>query len=179
MLKICIPLILALATGTPFVQALETDREQPITIRADDGEVALAQRLRGEVDENQGTFVYRGNVIITQGTLEVTADEVEIHTAERAITQIIARMDKDSEDLAHYQQQMNEADDMVYADARKITYLVQEERLHLSGEARLQQVEDVFTGELLYYDMARGIANLSSGDQSNRVNMTITPGNSR
>ena len=169
MLKICIPLILALATGTPFVRALETDREQPITIRADDG----------EVDENQGTFVYRGNVIITQGTLEVTADEVEIHTAERAITQIIARMDKDSEDLAHYQQQMNEADDMVYADARKITYLVQEERLHLSGEARLQQVEDVFTGELLYYDMARGIANLSSGDQSNRVNMTITPGKSR
>ena len=169
MLKICIPLILALATGAPFVQALETDREQPITIRADGG----------EVDENQGTFVYRGNVIITQGTLEVTADEVEIHTAERAITQIIARMDKDSEDLAHYQQQMNEADDMVYADARKITYLVQEERLHLSGEARLQQVEDVFTGELLYYDMARGIANLSSGDQSNRVNMTITPGKSR
>ena len=169
MLKICIPLILALATGTPFVQALETDREQPITIRADDG----------EVDENQGTFVYRGNVIITQGTLEVTADEVEIHTAEKAITQIIARMDKDSEDLAHYQQQMNEADDMVYADAREITYLVQEERLHLSGEARLQQVEDVFTGELLYYDMARGIANLSSGDQSNRVNMTITPGKSR
>ncbi len=169
MLKICIPLILVLATGAPFVRALETDREQPITIRADDG----------EVDENQGTFVYRGNVIITQGTLEVTADEVEIHTAERAITQIIARMDKDSEDLAHYQQQMNEADDMVYADARKITYLVQEERLHLSGEARLQQVEDVFTGELLYYDMARGIANLSSGDQSNRVNMTITPGKSR
>ena len=169
MLKICILLILALATGAPFVRALETDREQPITIRADDG----------EVNENQGTFVYRGNVIITQGTLEVTADEVEIHTAERAIIQIIARMDKDSEDLAHYQQQMNEADDMVYADARKITYLVQEERLHLSGEARLQQVEDVFTGELLYYDMARGIANLSSGDQSNRVNMTITPGKSR
>jgi len=65
--------------------------------------------------------------------------------------------------------------DMVVADARKITYLVQEERLHLSGDARLQQVQDVFTGQLLYYDLGRGIVNLNSSGGSDRVNMTITP----
>ncbi len=145
--------------------ALETDREQPIRIQAD----------AAMVDESQGASVYRGNVIITQGTLEVTADEVEIYTADSAVIQIIAKMDKDSEKLAHYRQQVNEDADMVEADARKITYLVQEERLHLSGDARLQQVEDIFTGELLYYDLARGIVNLSSTGGSDRVNMTITP----
>jgi lipopolysaccharide export system protein LptA len=39
----------------------------------------------------------------------------------------------------------------------------------------LQQVQDVFTGQLLYYDLGRGIVNLKSSGGSDRVNMTITP----
>ena len=148
-----------------FSYALETDREQPIRIQAD---AAI-------VDEKKGSSVYKGNVIITQGTLEVTADEVEIFTADREVIQIIAKTNKGSEVLAHYQQQTNEAMDMVVADAKKITYLVQEERLHLAGDARLQQIDDVFTGQLLYYDLGRGIVNLNSSGGSDRVNMTINP----
>lgn len=148
-----------------FSYALETDREQPIRVQAD---AAI-------VDETKGSSVYKGNVIITQGTLEVTADEVEIFTADSEVIQIIAKTNKGSDVLAHYQQQTNEAMDMVVADARKITYLVQEERLHLAGDARLQQVQDVFSGQLLYYDLGRGIVNLNSSGGSDRVNMTITP----
>ena len=150
---------------TTFSFALESDREQPIRIQAD---AAI-------VDEKNGSSVYKGNVIITQGTLEVTANEVEIFTADGEVIQIIAKTEEDSELLAHYQQQVNETMDMVVADARKITYLVQEERLHLSGDAQLQQVQDVFTGQLLYYDLGRGIVNLKSSGGSDRVNMTITP----
>ena len=64
---------------------------------------------------------------------------------------------------------------MVSAEARKITYLVQEERLHLAGSAKLRQVGDIFTGELLFYDLGRGIVNLKSGGSNSRINMTITP----
>ena len=157
---------LCLLTLLPtFSSALESDREQPIRIQAD---AAI-------VDETSGSSVYKGNVIITQGTLEVTANEVEIFTADSEVIQIIAKTEKDSEALAHYQQQINEAMDMVVADAQQITYLVQEERLHLSGDARLQQVQDVFTGQLLYYDLGRGIVNLNSSGGSDRVNMTISP----
>ena len=157
---------LCLLTLLPtFSSALESDREQPIRIQAD---AAI-------VDETSGSSVYKGDVIITQGTLKVTANEVEIFTADGEVIQIIAKTDKDSEVLANYQQQINEAMDMVVADAQKITYLVQEERLHLSGDARLQQVQDVFTGQLLYYDLGRGIVNLNSSGGSDRVNMTITP----
>ena len=157
---------LCLLTLQPtFLSALESDQEQPIRIQAD---AAI-------VDETSGSSVYKGNVIITQGTLEVTANEVEIFTADSEVIQIIAKTEKGSEVLAHYQQQINEAMDMVVADAKKITYLVQEERLHLSGDARLQQVQDVFTGQLLYYDLGRGIVNLNSSGGSDRVNMTITP----
>jgi lipopolysaccharide export system protein LptA len=154
-----------LALLPTFSSALESDREHPIRIQAD---AAI-------VDETNGSSVYKGNVIITQGTLEVTANEVEIFTAAGEVIQIIATTDKDSELLAHYQQQINESMEMVVADAQKITYLIQEERLHLSGDARLKKVQDVFTGQLLSYDLARGIVTLNSTGGSDRVNMTITP----
>jgi lipopolysaccharide export system protein LptA len=148
-----------------FSAALESDREQPIRIQAD----------AAFVDETNGSSVYKGNVIITQGTLEVTANEVEIFTAAGEVIQIIATTNKDSGVLAHYQQQINEDLEMVVADAQKITYLIQEDRVHLSGDARLQKVKDVFTGQLLTYDLKHGIVNLNSLGGSDRVKMTITP----
>ena len=157
--------IYLLALLPTFSHALESDREQPIKIQAD---AAI-------VDETNGSSVYKGNVIISQGTLKVTANEVEIFTAAGEVIQIIATTDKDSAMLAHYQQQINEAMEMVVADAQKIIYLIQEERLHLSGDARLQKVQDLFTGQLLSYDLERGIVNLNSLGGSDRVNMTITP----
>lgn len=157
---------LCLLTLLPALSyALETDRDQPIRIQAD----------AAVVDETDGSSVYRGNVVITQGTLKITADEVEVFTADSDVIQITAMTDNDSEVLAHYQQQSNENMDMVVADARKITYLVQEERLHLSGDARLQQAQDEFNGQLLYYDLGRGIVNLESSGDSDKVNVTINP----
>jgi len=158
-------LLLTLSVMAASSKGLDSDRYQPIRIQAD----------AAMVDENRGTSIYRGNVIIHQGTLQVTADEVEIYTADNQVIQIIAKAAKDPGELAHYEQQTNDANDMVSAEARKITYLVQEERLHLAGNAKLQQVGDIFTGELLYYDLGRGIVNLDSGGSKGRVNMTISP----
>ncbi len=158
-------LFLALLLGPAISMATESDRQMPIEVQAD----------TAMVDEAKGSSVYRGNVIIVQGTLQVRADEVEIYSEGWEVTRIIARSNENSKRLAHYEQQTNEAKDMVVADARSITYLVQEERVQLAGRARLQQLDDVFTGELLHYDMAKGIVDLSSGGSSGRVNMTLSP----
>ena len=158
-------LLLTLSVMAASSKGLDSDRYQPIRIQAD----------AAMVDESRGTSIYRGNVIINQGTLQVTADEVEIYTADNQVIQIIAKAAKDPGELAHYEQKTNDTNDMVSAEARKITYLVQEERLHLAGNAKLQQVGDIFTGELLYYDLGRGIVNLDSGGSKGRVNMTISP----
>ena len=159
---------------TEWLNKLPDDVEAGLEIWMDPGD-ALTLDNPSKQPADKSKYNYKGNVIITQGTLEVTANEVEIFTADGEVIQIIAKTEEDSELLAHYQQQVNETMDMVVADARKITYLVQEERLHLSGDARLQQVQDVFTGQLLYYDLGRGIVNLNSSGGSDRVNMTITP----
>ena len=55
----------------------------------------------------------------------------------------------------------------VYADARRIKYLIQEQKVHLFGSVRLRQMDDEFTGELVYYDVREGLVNLKGGASSN------------
>ena len=145
--------------------ALDSDRQQPIRIQAD----------AATVDEKAGISIYKGNVLILQGTLRLTADEVEIYTAESEVIQIIAKAANDKGMFAKYEQRTEDSKALVRAEAQIITYLVQEERLHLSGSAKLWQAEDTFTGELLFYDLGRRIVNLNSDGNKSRVNMTITP----
>ncbi len=158
-------LCLGTLTFSVNMLALTSDAKQPIHIQAD----------AAVMDNAKGTSVYRGNVIIEQGTLQIKADEIEIITSESQVIQIIASTDDDSKKLAHFEQLPDDSEDRVYAEARKITYLVQEERLHLSGKATLKQTKDVLTGELVYYDIRRGIMSLKSSGQQDRIDVIINP----
>ncbi len=160
------PLPLLLLLIPTFAFALASDRDQPIRIQADSA----------VVDEVRGTSIYRGKVNIRQGTLKIDADEVELISANNEVIQIIASMNATSEGLAHYEQMTDESDQPVLADAKRITYLVQEDKIHLAGKASLQQMQDLFEGELLFYDLTKGVVNLnSSNDPDDRINMTINP----
>jgi len=158
-------LLLGTLTFSVSVVSLSSDSKQPIHIQAD----------AAVMDNANGSSVYRGNVIIEQGTLQIKADEVEIITSDSEVIQIIASTDADSKKLAHFEQLPDDSEDRVYADARKIIYLVQEERLHLSGKATLKQTKDILTGELVYYDISRGIMSLKSSGQDDRIDVIINP----
>lgn len=158
-------LVLSLIAIPTMGFALTSDREKPIHVQADSA----------TVDDESGTSIYRGNVIIDQGTLQITADEVEVLTANSEVIQVIASANPGGK-LAHYEQQPDDSPEKVFADAKKITYLIQEDRLHLSGDARLKQEDDLFTGQILHYDITRGVVNLnSSGQAGDRINLTINP----
>ncbi|MBV1876878.1 MAG: lipopolysaccharide transport periplasmic protein LptA [Pseudomonadales bacterium] len=147
--------------------SLNSDREQNIQIQAD---AAI-------VDDNTGITIYSGNVTIDQGTLHISADEVKVIMNEKEVLQVIASMEPKSSNLAHYEQQPEEDEALVSADAKVITYFLQEERLHLVGRALLRQTNDVFSGELLHYDLAKGIVDLRGGGKKSdgRVHITLTP----
>ncbi len=159
--------ITALIAG--FSNAMDSDRDQEINIQADGA----------EIDKGTGTSIYRGRVSVNQGTMHIAADEIEIHTQGSEVIQIIARMNKNSKILAHYEQQPADDEELIYADAREINYMIQEEKLHLTGAAKLRQQPNEFEGELLRYDVKRGIVNLRGsndpGDNSGRINMTLNP----
>ena len=160
-------IVLILLSTSTWSLALTSDREQSIKIQAD----------AAVVDDNSGVTVYSGNVIINQGTLHISADEVRVIMNEREILQIIASMQPQSSALAHYEQMPDDDEELVSADAKMITYFLQEERLHLAGEAFLKQTQDTFSGDLLHYDLAKGIVDLKGGniDTGGRVNITLTP----
>lgn len=149
--------------------ALTSDRDKPITIEADSA----------FIDEVKGETIYEGSAIIRQGTLNITADKVRVIMSDSEVVQIIASMTADSPELAHYEQQPDDDEALVSADARIINYFIQEERLHLTGNAHLQQTQDKFAGELLYYDMTTGVVELKSGksseDKVGRVSITLQP----
>lgn len=149
-------LLLALPT---LAGALPSDSKQPIKITAD----------RAELDENSGVAVYIGNVQMQQGTLEVTADRLTIHTAGEHVTKVRAEGNR-----AHYQQQPSADAELVQANANVITYYLDEERVRLEGDAELIQDQDVFTGGEIVYDIAAGEVDAAAAS-SGRVRMTLQP----
>jgi len=159
--------VLALSSGT--LHALSSDQDELVQIQADGA----------EIDEKTGTSVYRGRVTVDQGTMHIAADEIEIHTHDREVIQIIARMDKGSKGLAHYEQLPDDEVELIQADAKEINYMIQERKLHLTGQAKLQQHPNKFEGELLQYDVKLGIVNLKGSvtpaNKSGRINMTLNP----
>jgi lipopolysaccharide export system protein LptA len=151
------------------IAALTSDRDQPFHIQADGA----------EIDESTGISIYRGRVNVDQGSMKILADEIEIHTNDSEVIQIIARMHDKNDKLAHYEQQPDADGELITAEAREINYFIQEEKLHLIGKARLYQTPNSFEGELLHYDLQRGIVNLkgrpASEDGDGRINMILKP----
>ena len=145
--------------------ALESDQSQPIRIQAD----------KAVITDKEGLSLYEGDVIIVQGTLQINAEIVEIKSQDRTILEVRARSGGDAKKLAKFKQTLTKEGEEIFAEAKKINYLVQEGRLLLNGQAKLEQRRDVFSGEILYYDMAKGSVNLESGSSQERVNMTISP----
>ena len=115
--------------------ALTFARSQPIHIQAD----------AAGMDDAKGSSVYRGKVIVEQGTLQIKADEVEIITSNRQVIQIIASTHADSKNLAHFEQLPDDSKDPVYAEPRNIPDRLQEDKLHLSWQATHKQTNDVLT----------------------------------
>ena len=74
------PLMLCIILLSPHLAALDSDRDQPIQIEAD-----VAVR-----DESAGETRYEGNVILTQGSLRITADMISIKHDSAAADKIVA-----------------------------------------------------------------------------------------
>jgi lipopolysaccharide export system protein LptA len=162
-------LFLFAATLPQFSAGLASDRDQPISIEADSA----------FIDDVQGETIYEGNAIIVQGTLNINADKVKVIMSDSEVVQIIASMAPESSGLAHYEQMPDDDGGLVSANAKIITYFIQEEKLHLTGKAHLQQTRDKFSGELLYYDMTTGVVDLkggaTDGPRKGRVSITLQP----
>ena len=124
------------------VHALSTDPQQPVQIEAD----------FAELDDEEHTTVYIGNVIVDQGSIHMTGDRLRVNFTEN----------KDLKDAylegrpATFKQTPDNDDD-VHGQALQIEYHAMQSLLKLIEKARVTQGERLFEGHIINYDTKKSL----------------------
>ena len=150
--------------------ALSTDRDQPVNIEAD----------WAEADDLRRLVVYKGRVIVIQGSLRITGDVVTMYFDEDdALTRMIA-----IGELARFQQRPDGETALQRGKATRIIYSQEDNVLTLIGDAQLAKGEDEINADYITYDTLkariRGESQPSTFDDGtprlrNRVRITVKP----
>ena len=181
-------LCLLLATGHAW--ALSTDKNQNIDIHADHADFKADPK-----NTSNGTGIYTGHVVITQGSIVLHADKAVLH---------VVNNDLSSADMtgnpATFQQQPD-VGDMMYGSAQEITYDASASEIVLITAARLSQAverhpanrspvtpapaastevvnppgERLMTADVIHYDTSSQHVIAKSGDESQRVHVSFPP----
>jgi lipopolysaccharide export system protein LptA len=116
---------------------------------------------------------YQGNVMILQGSLKVSADELEIDASKGEGNEIFIA----TGNPATYSQQQEDGS-IVTAQADKIEYHRQTRSLSLEGNAQIKQNSSSVQGELIKFNMElEQIIAQGSNQESGRVITTFQPVN--
>ena len=118
--------------------ALPDDRQQPISIESD-----YAER-----NEKTGRTVYRGNVVISQGSVLIEAEEITLHVENRKISRIEC-----TGKPASYQQKTALEGPTMIARADNIDYLPSTNKLALKHNAMLTRDGTIIKGDSIDYDI--------------------------
>ncbi|HEY8568352.1 lipopolysaccharide transport periplasmic protein LptA [Microbulbifer sp.] len=141
--------------------ALPNDREQPVKVSAD----------KLEANRSKNLSVYSGNVVISQGSLQIRADRVEVHgNTKGEINRVIA-----TGTPAHFQQQVEESTNPVKARAKRIEFLVSSDALQLSGEAFVDRDGNTLSAERINYDLKSEQMQAQGQSEKKRVEMIWKP----
>ncbi|WP_269519229.1 lipopolysaccharide transport periplasmic protein LptA [Alteromonas sp. BMJM2] len=124
------------------------------------------------IDGKNKTALYKDNVLITQGSLTIEADEVEVIASEGSGREIfVARGNP-----ASYSQELEDGNP-VSAKANEIRYEVAKRTISLNGNAELKQDTSQVKGNSITFDMVTEqlLATGGADDASGRVTTVFTP----
>jgi len=153
--------LFALSAFSSPLWALSSDKEKPVEVEADSFHLDDAKKLT----------TYSGNVIITQGSMEIMADKVSIYSVRGATDKVIA-----TGNPVKFKQQPDGQQDLIRGEAQRFKYLVSKNTLVLINKATLWQSGTTFSSDQITYDSKRSI--VKAGDKksaSKRVKITLQP----
>jgi lipopolysaccharide export system protein LptA len=152
--------LMLLAVVLPFdASAKSSDRSQPMDVESDHADA--------DVGDN-GEAILTGNVMITQGTLQVGADKAVIHRQAGEISQVTLT------GAPATLKQVNDDGETMTAHAAQIVYYTQNQDLIvLTGGVVIDQPRGTLRGETIKYDLKTG--RLDGGGDGARVKMRIMP----
>jgi lipopolysaccharide export system protein LptA len=166
-------LIALLCAGTASV-AEKADRAKPMVIEAD---------KPGTVDLQRQVVVFNGNVAISQGTMAIRADSVEIR--ESADGYRTASAIGSTARPASYRQKRDAADETVEGSAERIDFDARSDTLRFTGNASVRRLRgavlaDEITGGAITWDNNAELFSVQGGasspaNPSGRVRAVLSP----
>jgi len=150
-------LALAAALAGAPVQAERADRNKPMSIEADQP---------GSVDLQRQVVIFNGNVVISQGTMLLKADRVELR--ERPDGYREAKAIGNAERPASFRQKRDGVDEVVEGAAERIEFDAKTDTLRFVGHAAVRRlragvVADEITGSLITWDNTNELFNVTGG----------------
>ncbi|MGF0239844.1 lipopolysaccharide transport periplasmic protein LptA [Rhodococcus sp. IEGM1300] len=166
-----LPILLSLgaALGSASAWALPTDSQQPIRIQADDA----------QLDDKQGIATYKGDVIITQGSMKVTGNTVTITRTPAGDIDVVTSVGN----LAYFEQkQKADSPQPVKGYGKTVQYHAQQNRIVLIDQAKVISDDGSTTeGEKIVYDTVKQVATAGRANGTpittprQRIDMVIPP----
>lgn len=154
--KVLCCLLLASSAGI----AKQTDYQQKIYVDS--------QRQLAELGDNKVSFL--DDVVITQGTIKITASKVEV----------IRNGQKGAEEMIAYGTpatffQVLDNGKPVKASANRLHYKLKEKLVVLSDKAKLQQEDNEVSGDVIRYDIQKQQMAAESTAKGSRVKTVFLP----
>jgi len=160
-------MILISTISSVSVQALPEDAQQEMTILSDSA----------ELDRKAGIVIYKGNVVLTQGTLKIESDRLMILRNGNVLEKAVAEGKP-----AKYQQQISADQQLTHAHGNRIDYFAARKEVQITGDARMEQEGNEFSGEKITYDItnekvvAKSSAVTGSAEKTpQRIKVVIQP----
>jgi lipopolysaccharide export system protein LptA len=173
MMRLPIKFFVALMLMPALAWGLPSDRQKPINIEAD----------HAQMDDREGVTQYKGDAILTQGTLRITGDIITFFYDEnKQLTKAVAEGKR-----ATYEQVHQPGENPVRAKALKMEYFADRQEIYLTGDGYVWQNGDEFTGNYIEYDISRNVVSANSNpvtvdgqeQKKGRVHIIIQPQTAR
>ncbi len=144
----------------PCAWSLDSDRDQPVQVTADSA----------SYNQKSGLAIYRGNVMIIQGTLRLWADQLTVQTDKDGKVQTGIAIGNP----ARYQQVQDPAKGPVTAHAQEIDYDLVKDELTLIHDAHIKQDDSSADGSIIHYQIQAQHID-AEGDSQGRVFLVFPP----
>ncbi len=146
MTRAALLLALALALAAAGAAAERGDREKEIVVGAD----------RLTADDANRTSTFEGNVVVTQGTMRMTAGKVVVREDAQRNKLYIA-----SGSPVTFRQKRDKVDEWVEGYAERAEFDDRDDVLRLFNKALVKSNQNEITGDFISYDMKREVAQVS------------------
>lgn len=158
----------AVALLTSHAHAEKADRTKPINIESD----------RVTVDDVKQLSVFDGNVLLTQGTLTIRGDRMEVRQDKGGFRQGTVWGKR-----AYFKQKRDGSNEWIEAWAERVEYDSRADKVQLFTRAALKRGEDEVSGDYISYDagteffqvIGGGAKAASENNPGGRIRMVIQP----